>query len=940
MIAGGSWSPGKPPRRPLGPVSSGAMRAYALWIADVRVAWVVVVVVLVLTALSVPASFRVRQDDDLLAFLPPNNPDIATFRAINEDFGGVDVALVGIQAPPGGDVFSADFLERLRATTRAVREVGGISGALSLANVDDFSPDPAGGIRVAPLVESLPADDAARLALRAHVLSRDHVVGSLVAPEGDAVLLLAFLGADADPRAAAKAVQDVMSQGFADSGAQLHFGGSPFISSYVFDSTQRDLARLTPLAVAAILLVLVLTLKDAVATALGLVATGMGIAWSRALMAVLDVPFNLVLAGMPIILFAVGSAYSIHVLARYTVYRRAHDRAEAVVTTVVHTGPLVIAAGLTTVAGLLSFLAMDIEPLRVFGLFTALGVLFALLLSLTFVPAVLRLVDLRSRGAGSPFKRPLARAGLAVLRARHPVAVGVLAFAAVAAFFVSRVDTRVDQASFFHPDSPPALADAFLARSFGGSTFLQVRAAGDLTSPEVLREVQWMADRLRLLPHVTQVQAISGVLALVNEAMEGQARVPDTRAKVGTLFGLVQGNPALGQLVRDDRSQALLTVKIGSSDLDAVAATLAAVEAVVAVRPDRAAAARTADRVRASLRDLGVEPPTADTVLRALGEAPTVPPELAVPALSQWLQGAESLVPLSATAAEEVARALVALPAEADPAPAIAAALALPLDDGSVQDLAVTVGTPLSEARSAAALGAWADAVVARLGVDASPEVLTRLRPRVGAALADLAAPAQPVSVAWTVSGLPVMHRGLSTSVTGNQLRSLALAMGLVVVVLALFFRSLTAGVLAAAPTALTLVVVYGLMGLQGVRLDIGTSMIASLVIGAGVDYAVHMLGGWYAGDGEGLERALARATARTGPAIWTNALMVGAGFFVLTLGEARPLQNVGMLTCLAMLTAAAATFLVIPLVARRPRYTPLAEAWDPADDDIPELTT
>ena len=45
--------------------------------------------------------------------------------------------------------------------------------------------------------------------------------------------------------------------------------------------------------------------------------------------------------------------------------------------------------GLTTVLGLLSFLAMDIQPMRTFGLFTAIGIFATLVFSLTFVPAVI-----------------------------------------------------------------------------------------------------------------------------------------------------------------------------------------------------------------------------------------------------------------------------------------------------------------------------------------------------------------------------------------------------------------------------------------------------------------------------------------------------------------------------------------------------------------------
>jgi len=114
---------------------------------------------------------------------------------------------------------------------------------------------------------------------------------------------------------------------------------------------------------------------------------------------------------------------------------------------------------------------------------------------------------------------------------------------------------------------------------------------------------------------------------------------------------------------------------------------------------------------------------------------------------------------------------------------------------------------------------------------------------------------------------------------------------------------------------------VYGLMGFTGVRLDLGTSMIASLVIGAGVDFAVHLMSAWRASDGGDLESAAIAAADHTATAIWTNGLMVAAGFVVLATGEAKPLQNVGSLVAAAMILAAAATFLLVPLLARRPRY-------------------
>jgi predicted RND superfamily exporter protein len=211
-----------------------------------------------------------------------------------------------------------------------------------------------------------------------------------------------------------------------------------------------------------------------------------------------------------------------------------------------------------------------------------------------------------------------------------------------------------------------------------------------------------------------------------------------------------------------------------------------------------------------------------------------------------------------------------------------------------------------------------------------------RFQRAVGHALLDLDAPTMLAggsgggAIDVRITGLPVLYRGLSSSVFNNQWNSLWFALLLVIGFKALLFRSVGAGILSSIPTLITLVLIYGAMGLVGVHLDIGTSMLASLIIGAGDDYAVEYLWAWSAPDGAPLENAAREAAMDTAAGIWTNALMMAVGFFVLTLGEARPLKNVGGLTAAAMIAAGAATFLVCPLLARKNRYAPTAEAAAP----------
>jgi predicted RND superfamily exporter protein len=176
------------------------------------------------------------------------------------------------------------------------------------------------------------------------------------------------------------------------------------------------------------------------------------------------------------------------------------------------------------------------------------------------------------------------------------------------------------------------------------------------------------------------------------------------------------------------------------------------------------------------------------------------------------------------------------------------------------------------------------------------------------------------------VNGLPVLHRGLARSVRHNQVASLALAVLLVVALLAFFFRSIATGVLAALPTFFTLLVIHGLMGVWRINLDIGTSLLGSLILANGVDYAVHLISAWHVPPGTSMARAAELSAQRAGPAIGINAAAMFTGFFVLAMGEAKPLQNVSSLKAAAMLVGALASLIIVPIFARKNVYPILNE--------------
>ena len=146
------------------------MRALARQLVKKSVAWAVVVITLGVCGALALQAVRVDQSDDLLAFLPRSNSDVAAFYDLNKRFGGLDIAIVGIAVD---DPFEAEFLTKLKQLTEQLNSEKAIGHALSLANVEDFREDTEkGGIRTDRLVSRIPKTAAAKAAPRRAVSAR------------------------------------------------------------------------------------------------------------------------------------------------------------------------------------------------------------------------------------------------------------------------------------------------------------------------------------------------------------------------------------------------------------------------------------------------------------------------------------------------------------------------------------------------------------------------------------------------------------------------------------------------------------------------------------------------------------------------------------------------------------------------------------------------
>jgi predicted RND superfamily exporter protein len=824
-------------------------------------AWLIIV-----TVAAVGAG-RLRQEDDLLAFLPSHDPDVRLFQEVSHRFGGLRVGLIGVETPAGQDLFSAGNLDRIRTATETIRNLDGIDRVLSLTTVTDpvVSNE---GVDLRPLVPGLPADERAANALRDKVLARDHVAGSLVSRDGRAAVIMAFFADGASDRVLTQSIRHAAQKTLAP--LTIYYGGAPFYGRAVYEEAQRDIRWLSPLALLVLLLVVVLSFRDLVGVLLTVASVSISTLVVLGAMGFAKESYNAATSTLPVILFASGSSYAVHILGRYYLERARSSSRDAILQALAIAGPPVAIAGATTAVGFLSFVFTDVHPMRVFGLACGGGVLVCWLTSLTLVPAVLAIWP--RRAVTAPELRLLGAALVAVWHGAQKRRVWILVTAlivgAAAIRPMRRVAVRMEPRAFFRPGSEPARAGDFLDERFGGATFVQVALHGDFDDPATLRELDRLADYARSLPGVTQVQAITQPLVLIDEVMGGGRRLPVTRAQASNLFFFLDGEPGLRALVTPDRHDALVHVRLKGEARPVVDALEQFAATELHHWPELPVQRDVAERLGWIASGAGHPAPPA-RIAKAIGPA--------------------------------------RLPAEDDPAwMARKAELERSFTDGDAALLPPEAhARQLAEARRDVAVHQLMPPLMARLGIPESESL------RVAMLLDDLFLDGPrgfqaQIELRAQVAGEPVLSRGFSRSVAHNLDVSLAVSIAMVLSLLYLLFRSVKLSIICMFPSLLTLATIFAVMGIADISIDLGTSLVAGIATGAGSDFAMHYL--WY------LRRQSADEVTRSvGPIMVVSVLLVALGFLVLAFGRSPVMQLLGTLAGLTMGISALLTCLIVP---------------------------
>jgi predicted RND superfamily exporter protein len=887
----------------------------------VRARWWILALFVALCAWLIPGVTQIENDDDVLAFLPPDHPEVINFNAVAARFGMMEVALIGLE-DEGGSLLLPQRIAQVRKLTLQVKELPGVKTALSFTDL----PNPVvtqDGLVVDALVPSSMTDADQ---IRERVLGSRDAVGNLISKDGKAAALLVFLlprdGSGPEAFAARRKTLDDMRSLVAEHwDGESHFAGAPYIEMAASESSRSDIERLSPIVIGVLAVASMLLLGSVTAAVLNLLVTGLGVALIMGAHGRFDEALTIVSSSTPVMMVALGGAFGVHILAGYQRYSgTSQARASAVLRELWI--PVLLSAATTAVA-FFALLVMPQVPMQRFGVVAGLGVLLLLALALLVLPALLAILP---DGLLAPkLERPLPLPG-------RPPWWLLVALAAVSLFLARDMRADADTANVFDEDSEVRRSNAFFDDNFGGSTYLQVTIAGDLGEAEIMRTIRDIAEQVRAIEGVVDVRSVVDPVEVLNAALGGRRGVPENSGRAGRVLTYLIGHPAMAQLMTDDADGALIHIKLAPMTGDEQVAVTAQVRAVVErytpaddllrVAPSSAPAVAALRQQQAGERLARLVGQDVDVA--TLGEGK--PSKLLLAKVAELRDGLDDSeegifavdIPDAEMQALEPEQLLTKRGEQLEKYMRDKLPTAVAQDAEGIAPAAEHLGAWIDEEKGKYRIDGWCEALALTTRCDELRPAFAELEDESWTVPADIELPAgtklREIPLEIRLTGQPIIGQAFAESVTTSLLASTAVSIvGLALVLL--LARSLFALV----PALWTLAFTAGILALLGHPISVGTSMVATIALGAGVDFAIHLghRARQLAAQSPAIDKPGEQAVEELGAVMFISAVQLALAFSVLMLSEMPPLQQFGTGLAIGLVGAALGAVWLTPLLLR-----------------------
>ncbi len=332
---------------------------------------------------------KVKMDFSIEQLFSQNDPVINRFLNFREEFDGVDNRIFLLYE--SDDPFSYKNLELNKKMVYAFENIEGVSKVTSLTNIELFTEG--GEYLLSPVYENIPKSIDSLNIAKERILSSDLLKNYLISEDGKVAAILIEVSDSFNEHESRESIVKQIDELQLGTDWTWHQTGLPIIRTrYVQYMIADNITFLIPV-LSMLILLLSLLFRSLVGLVLPLIVVLLTIIWTLGFMTAAGITINIISYIIPTLLMVVGISDSVHFLVKY--YKTLHllgDKREALTQSLQKIGTAIFLTSITTAIGFGALSMVNIEIVKEFGIFTAMGVFFAFIITVLFIPSTLMLL--------------------------------------------------------------------------------------------------------------------------------------------------------------------------------------------------------------------------------------------------------------------------------------------------------------------------------------------------------------------------------------------------------------------------------------------------------------------------------------------------------------------------------------------------------------------
>ncbi len=542
----------------------------------VRVRIPIIIIFIILTMLFGYFAKNVKLSSNLIDLAPEDNVELIALRKALHTFGTSTSVMISVKSD---DAYSLSTLTKIKNISQEIEKLPEVEEIIDPLNAKVFKYL----FGMVVVKTSFPAGEIPQSKekiekLKQEMLSEPVLKNVVVSENGESLAIYLRLKGDQDHQYMREKLLRILEP--YKGPEEFYISGAPIIESWVKEYISRDSVRLALPILVLVIIVLFLNFKSLRGVALPLTIMIGSIVWTLGLMGMFGKTITMVGVMLPTLILIISSSYSIHFLNQYyrDIFQDLHKK-NKIEKAFGNISKTIILAATTTIAGFAALTINRIKPMMELGIFVLIGVFFAMVLSLSFLPGALSTlkrpkVRVYAISETSKINRLFCELGEVVISKWKIILFVSIAIAIWSFVGIHNIKIDTSWNRFFKKKSEILASQRFVRSNFGSVNTINVGffteddSELEFRNLETLRYIEKIEQWIRNKDVLGQTNSLVGYVKRANQLIHENDpafyRLPENDAellKILLMFKMSKFTKSLSHVITEDFKQANIVVR-------------------------------------------------------------------------------------------------------------------------------------------------------------------------------------------------------------------------------------------------------------------------------------------------------------------------------------------------------------------------------------------